>query len=422
MSVSSDNMPRIRLTQDEYELIQQYRDIKKQAYGKIEENGDELFITSNIAKSLDDLVKEYKIDINIWECISFDPGAWTTPVKTRFQLKNSNNEDINVTLPTIIENRKSQAKFKKRIQIIDYNKFRKELIKDIKKNSPYIPTIHKNIKKTGNILEVNIPDLHLGKLAWGEETGEDNYDIKVAVRRFKNALQYLVQEACSENKFEKILFIVGNDLFNSDNAYPYTQTTAGTPQQDDVRWQKVFRMGRNMIIESIDFLKQVAPVKVLIVPGNHDFQKSFYLGDVLDARFYNDKNVEIDNSPKTRKYFKWGKCLLGFTHGNRKDEGESRLLNLMQNEQSENWSNTIFREWHCGDIHHYKEVVKGSKSKNNGVYKYAEDIDSVVIKYLRTLMFNDEWEARKGYKSQKGAHCFVWNKEDGNTKEYKYNK
>jgi hypothetical protein len=143
------------------------------------------------------------------------------------------------------------------------------------------------------------------------------------------------------------------------------------------------------------------------------------LSNVLEARFYNDENVNINNSPRARKYYKWGKCGLGFTHGNRKDEGEQRLVHMMQDE-SGFWDKTIYREWHCGDIHHYKEIqAKGTKK---AIDKYAEDIDGVVIKYLRTLMFNDEWETKKGFNSQKGAHCFIWNKEDGNIAEIKYNR
>jgi len=295
----------------------------------------------------------------------------------------------------------------------------KELIDDVKNYSPKVK--YKKAKTySGNLLEVNIPDLHIGKKSWAEETGVKNYDINTAINRFKVSLDDMLSHAIKSFDFDQVLFIVGNDLFNSDNAYPVTTTTAGTYQQDDTRWQKVFREGRRLIIETILKLREIAPVEVKIVPGNHDFQKSFYLGDVLEARFHNDENVTIDNSPRTRKYYTWGKCLLGFAHGNRKDESEGRLLANMKHECAKYWGDTIYREWHCGDIHHYKELQERKSLRN--IDKYAEDIDGVIIKYLRTLMFNDEWEAKKGFISQKGAHLFVWNKDEGNIVEYKYNK
>jgi len=415
------------LTKDEYDFVQQYRELKRKAHkSEIKEDGEQLTITSGLAKSVEDIKKEYKIDDEIWECTLFKPGGWTTPVKTKFSSEiigdfGQVEETFRAVMPVMMENRKSEAVFKKKTSIIDYEGFRKGLVEDLKNYSKRIDfRFEEERTETGNLLEINIPDLHLGKQSWAEETGFENYDVKIAVKRFKTAFNSLLEEALKAKKFEKILFIVGNDLFNSDNAYPFTQTTAGTPQQDDARWQKVFRTGRNLIIDAICELEHIAPVEVKVIPGNHDFQKSFYLGEVLEAFFYNNENVTIDNSPRTRKYVKWGKCLIGFAHGNRKDEGEDRLLNNMKHECAKEWGETVYHEWHCGDIHHYKELKQRGSSTN--LDKYAEDIDGVIIKYLRTLMFNDEWEARKGYISQKGAHFFIWNKEAGNTHEFKYNK
>lgn len=418
--INGEEKFRPRLSSEEFEFIKQLRALKEKAYGRKEEDGDTLEVESNLSVTLEDLVKEHNVDLNIWEPVKFEPGGYTTPVKMSFRHEDTqNNINYNAKLPVIIKNKKTIAVFKKRTQIIDYEKFRRELVDDIKRFSPTVPKIQKNKDTSGNLLEINIPDLHLGKMGWGEETGEPDYDLKIAVQRFKDALEYMISEVYYKYKIDRVLFIVGNDLFNSDNDHPYSMTTRGTPQENDTRWQKIFRVGRNLMIDSIDILKNIAPVDVITVFGNHDHQKSFYLSNVLEARFYNDDNVVVYNSPKTRKYYKWGKCGLGFTHGNRKDEGEQRLVHMMQDE-SGFWDDTIYREWHCGDIHHYKEIQ--AKSTSKAIDKYAEDVGGVVIKYLRTLMFNDEWEARKGFNSQKGAHCFIWNKEDGNIAEIKYNK
>ena len=257
--------PRIRITKNEYEFLQQYRNIKNTAYGKVEENGEELTITSRISQSIEDIVKEYKIDTNLWECVAFKPGNWTTPVKAKFQHEEREEdilkERIRATIPLVIENRKSEAQFRKRTQIIDYDKFRRELVEDLKRFAPKITNEYhiRPVYQSGNLLEVNIPDLHLGKQSWAEETGFRNYDIKIAAQRYRDAFDDMLSRVLKENKFDEILFVVGNDLFNSDNAYPITTTTAGTPQQDDARWQKVFRLGRQLMIESILKLEKIAP-------------------------------------------------------------------------------------------------------------------------------------------------------------------
>ena len=65
------------------------------------------------------------------------------------------------------------------------------------------------------MLEVNIFDLHFGKLCWNGETGED-YDTKIASKRFHNAIDDIVGKAIFHD-VDKIVFPVGNDFFNSDN-------------------------------------------------------------------------------------------------------------------------------------------------------------------------------------------------------------
>src|SRR5690606_36994603 len=104
-------------------------------------------------------------------------------------------------------------------------------------------------------------DLHLGKMGWSEETGDGDYDIRIAESRFRTALEDLITKA-SGYSTGRILFIIGNDFFNSDRNYPFTSTTSGTPQEDDTRWQKSFRLGVRLITEAILRLSQIAPVDV----------------------------------------------------------------------------------------------------------------------------------------------------------------
>lgn len=386
---------------------------------------------SGQATSLKELLEKANIDLDVWEVETFEikQNSWDVTMKNKDNdltwkdgVVNGYAKHIPGGLTKTNKQFYIKARLKKRTDFTATQKFKEEMVNELKTFSRKVKQYKYDYEKldSGNILEITIPDLHLGKQSWAEETGFRNYNAKIAIARFQKAIDEMFAKAIAEDKFERILFVIGNDLFNSDTAYPYTATTAGTPMQDDTRWQKVFRHGRQLMIENIRKFSQVAPVTVLVIPGNHDFQKTFYLGEVLEAFFYNDENVTIDNSPRTRKYFKWGKCLLGFAHGSGKDEGITRLLNNMKHECAVEWADTVYREFHCGDIHHYKEVRQRGSSKD--VDLYAEDIDGVVIKYLRTLMFNDEWEAKKGFISQKGAHMFVWNKEAGNTKEHKYNK
>ena len=403
---------RPRLKPDEQQLLDLYRTLKDQAIkkGKDNEEGDKLNVESYLANSPEDLIKEFKIG-DEWEMVKFTPGGWTTPVKAKFSTEIDGNT-CNVTMPIIIENKKSTGIFQKKTDIIDYEGFKEELKKDLKKKQRKISLKKHPNNNTGDLLEISIPDVHLGKYAWGEETGGKNYSTDIAIKRHNEKVEDLISKALRISTPEHILFVVGNDLFNTDRESPFPATTAGTPQENDSRWQKIFRKGRKMIIENIDKLKMIAPVTVKVIAGNHDFHKSWYLGDVLEVKYEKDENVTIDNSANPYKTFKWGNCLIGLSHGNRKDASEDRLVTWI-NEQAAKYDGIVFKEIHCGDIHHLKEISQRTGNSKD-LYKYTEDINGVIIRYLKTIMYNDAWEGSKRYNSQKGAHAFIWNKTRGN--------
>jgi hypothetical protein len=253
---------------------------------------------------------------------------------------------------------------------------------------------------SNNIFVPSIFDLHLGKLAWGEETGED-YDIHIAQDRFHTAINDLINKSSGYN-VDEILFPVGNDIYNSDKALPYSQTTAGTPQMDDTRWQKMFRIGVRLITEAIIKLSEIAPVKVPLVYSNHDFERVFYLGEVLSAVFANNPNVIIDNNPRVRKYYQFGKVLIATAHGH--NEKPTELPLIMAQEVPDMWSSTWYREWLLGHLHH----------KYNLMTQTAKDYKGINVRYLTSPSAPDAWHYNKAYiGSIKGAEGFIYNKEEG---------
>jgi hypothetical protein len=253
---------------------------------------------------------------------------------------------------------------------------------------------------SGNLLVPCIFDLHLGKLAWGEETGED-YDAKIAIKRFKNALDDLIVKSRGYSP-QHILFPVGNDLYNSDKAYPFAQTTAGTPQMDDLRWQKMFRMGVQLITEAVIKLSHIAPVTVITVFSNHDHERVFYLGETLTAMFDTHPNVTIDNSPKVRKYFKWGEVLIGTAHGH--NEKPTDLPLIMAQENPKDWATTFYREWLLGHLHHKQKFMT----------QESKDYRGVRVTYLTSPSASDSWHFQKSFTGAiKGAEGFIYNDKEG---------
>lgn len=248
-------------------------------------------------------------------------------------------------------------------------------------------------KCSHKMLEVPVVDLHFGKKAYPFEVGEA-IDTKIIEARFLNVIDDIVNRVQGQD-FEKVIFPIGNDFFNSDTIE--NTTTRGTRQDNDLRWQEMFLKGVELLIKAIDKLSLLAPVEVFYVAGNHDKMASYYATHYLNAWYRNDDRVQVSIDPQIRKYIEYGNCLIGFSHGN--EEGK-RINSLMQIEASYAWGRTKFREWHLGHLHH-----ESSKEENG-----------VVVRGLSTITGTDAWHYESGYVGAiKKQQAFIWDREKGLT-------
>ncbi len=349
-------------------------------------------------KTLDELLTACQVDLNSYKVDNYTVNKWDVTA-----WKGDNAQTV--------QNFQVKARLLKIQEAID-NKVYQKIFEDILKNYKF-PVLdqqfinHKDFSKINenNMLEISIFDLHLGKLCWSGETFED-YDIKIATNRFNNALSTLLMRSNAFN-YKHILFPIGNDFFNSDNII--STTTSGTYVSDDVRWQKTYKLGCKLIVDAINLLKQTGvSIEVILIQGNHDFQRSFYLANFLQGWFHDDLQVTINDNPSTRKYKAWGRCLIGFTHG-----GEEKLDSLpmiMANEQSHKWHDCKFKEIHIGHYHHRKDFKYTTVNKQK---ELTED-QGVTVRYLSSLSGTDDWHYKKGFIGNiKAAQAFVWNDETG---------
>jgi hypothetical protein len=124
-------------------------------------------------------------------------------------------------------------------------------------------------------------------------------------------------------------------------------------------------MGVELMVYSIHRLSMIAPVDAVTVFSNHDHERVFYLGEVLQAAFSNSVRVSIDNSPKVRKYYCWGGCLLGLAHGH--NEKPEQLPLIMAQESKVDWANTFYREFILGHLHHSKKLLTQTSKDYQGI-------------------------------------------------------
>jgi len=350
-------------------------------------------------KTVEELLIAAKVDTTVWKVKDFVVNKWDVTSTRNGEAKTYQNFQVKARLERIEELfRLQQAVEVFKELVVTYIP---PVLKTTSEFSPKEENV--NIMRENNLLEISIFDLHMGKLAWAGETGE-NYDTKIARERFLDTIQTLIQRANVFN-YERVLFPVGNDFFNSDTIY--NTTTQGTPQDEDLRWQKTYKVGTRLLVDAINMLKQTGvPVDVIVIPGNHDFERTYYMGEFLDAWFHADTQVTINNSASPRKYYKFGEVLLGFTHGN--EEKESSLPLIMANDIDSKplWSTTKYHEFHLGHIHRKRNIKYAIVDKQTLV---DEDL-GVTIRYLSSLTGTEEWHHKKGFiGSVKAGDAFIWN-------------
>lgn len=256
-----------------------------------------------------------------------------------------------------------------------------------------IPKENYNSEQNNLLAEFCAFDLHLSKLAHHEETNED-YDINIAARRFKSAVDQAVAR-CKEMPIKRFLHIIGNDYFHFDNLDQ--TTTKGTMQDADTRLHKMFTMGIELAIYAIDQFLSIADVDVLLVKGNHDLTTSYYLSVVLDAYYKDQPRVSIDTSPQTRKYYRHENVMLGFSHGN--DQALKDLGMTMATEAPDMWAKSVYREIHLGHLHKRKQLS----------YINLDSEKGLVVRHLPSLSGTDSWHSQKGYVGGvRAADLYLW--------------
>lgn len=338
--------------------------------------------------TLEDALKKGNVDLTRWDVERWVVNSWEVGAK---------GPDKRVRV-TPLWQVKVWLKAKKGW---DPSEFRKILLDDMRKLAPSYRKLEYD--KTPPILaELSIYDAHFGKLAWSPETGQD-YDIKICRARYMAAARDLLARAAM-HKPERIAYVVGNDFFHVDHK---GQTTSGTEMDMDGRWQKAFRIGKDCTITIAEEASQIAPVDLIIVPGNHDREKAFCLGEVLDARFHNNHQINVINDPDPFVYYRWGKVLLGFNHGDEygSDKKRAELPIQMSTDRAVDWSETVWREWHLGHFHSEDEMVWR--------YRKAKQVRDVTVRVLPSLSSTDAWHRLKGYASPLAAECHLYHKDHG---------
>ena len=274
---------------------------------------------------------------------------------------------------------------------VDYKMLQTEIIKELQNYIPKYPTIKRTISENKRLFIFDPADIHIGKLCSAFEVGE-SYNNQIAVQRVLKGCKGILNEI-DTNSIDKILFVIGNDILHIDNAK--RTTTSGTPQDTDGMWHTNFLIAKSLYVDIIEILMQVADVHIVYNTSNHDYTNGFFLAQVIETHFRECKNVTFDTTIAHRKYFVYGKNLIGTTHG---DGAKVQDLPLLMAHESKEWSSCKHKYIYTHHLHH----------------KVSKDYMSVCVETLRSPSGTDSWHHRQGYQhAPKAVEGYIHDKEHG---------
>lgn len=240
-------------------------------------------------------------------------------------------------------------------------------------------------------------DPHIGMYAWGLEAGED-FDLSIAKRIMCGAIDRVVTSAPPAKV--GLVLILGDTFHANDQ----TNVTPGHKHQLDVdsRYPKVIMVGIEAVRHVIQrALEKHELVIVRIEPGNHDPQAKWALAFALAMAFENNPRVTIDLSPSKFWYYRFGKVLIGTTHGDTiKHEA---LPSVMAADKPNEWGKTKHRYWYTGHVHH--QAVK--------------EFAGVTCESFRSLVAKDAYNTAHGYRSGRDLFCIVHHKDHGEIERHR---
>ena len=316
------------------------------------------------------VMQQNGLDPEEWEVVTFTKNVW--------QQQNKDGEAIDL------------CQVKLSVRPIKGMTLTIKDIEDFFNTHEFKPVEYKPIKYNidGEILEIDIADLHCGLLAWRYESGAD-YDLHICAEKFLSGIDDIVSRS-NGRVFKQIYLCTLGDVLHVDNMA--STTTKGTVQQSDGRITKIIEFAYDTMNTALEKLKTLnAPISYVYLCGNHDTAMGFCLAKMLQMT---NPDVDFDVRPNPQKAIHFGKCLVGLTHG---DMPKSNKGAWMLNDYRREYGESDFVEEHSGHIH--TEEVK----MYNGV----------VVRSVMAQCGNSYWEHQQGYRSQRGIQSFVWNEETG---------
>lgn len=240
---------------------------------------------------------------------------------------------------------------------------------------------------------IPLNDLHLGMYAWGRET-ERNWDLGIAERTIAAGIDDLIARTPASGL---AVVLGGGDLLHSDNNQNQT-ARSGNALDVDGRYQKVLGVACRLMVHAIDAtLRQHGRVIVRVLAGNHDEHSSAAVAYFLFAWYRAEPRVTVDVDPSLFWWLRFGRVLLGATHGHTVKLAD--MPSIMAHRRAQDWGATRFRYVHGFHIHHHS--------------KLATEGHGVICESHQAPIPQDAWHFGSGFLSGRSLQAITYHREFG---------
>jgi DNA-binding MarR family transcriptional regulator len=249
------------------------------------------------------------------------------------------------------------------------------------------------------LFEIDIYDPHVGMYASARETGDEDYDTDLAVKRMLAAVEDLASRA---DRPHTVVLVFGGDIMHADNRSNMTEKSHNI-LDTDTRYFRTIDYVSKVCIDCVQIAASLAQeLKVVVVPGNHDFHSCLWLHRLLTLYYEKCPNIEILQQDTFRKHMVWGNNLLAWAHGD--NIATTKWPLVVAAEWPEAWGRTVHRHLKLGHVHHKKALAPVTVNEQPGL----------LVEYLEALCPSDAWHSGSGYVgSARGASAFTYDREHG---------
>lgn len=229
--------------------------------------------------------------------------------------------------------------------------------------------------------QLTIADGHVGAMAWGVETGSQNWDLNLAHSTILAGSMWIIDNLPAA---DEIIVNVLGDFTDTDGYVPATPASKHILDVDG-RFPRIVDVAEDVVERIVlHALTKHHKVHLVIMPGNHDPLTAQWMRKLYTRIFRNEPRVVVDQSIRNVWCMKFGANMIAAHHGDK--IAMPQLPSVFANDFAPMWGQTVFRYCHTGHLHH-KHMVKHVGKQHTGMMVYQHP----------TISARNAWAAERGY-------------------------